>query len=70
MSASVATKEPRQLSATLPYGDSWNTWWDWYGNTADGFAARDAEISAAAQSIGRDPGEIERGACVLAALDS
>ena len=34
--------------ATLPYADSWNTWWDWYGNSAEGFAAGNAEITAAA----------------------
>ena len=66
----VGTKGPRQLAATLPYVDSWNTWWDWYGNTAEGFAARNAEVSAAAQSIGRDPGEIERSACVLVSLEA
>ena len=66
----VGTKGPRQLAATLPYVDSWNTWWDWYGNTAEGFAARNAEVSSAAQGIGRDPGEIERSACVLVSLEA
>ena len=66
----VGTKGPRQLAATLPYVDSWNTWWDWYGNTAEGFAACNAEVSAAAQSVGRDPDEIERSACVLVSLDA
>ena len=66
----VGTKGPRQLAATLPYVDTWNTWFDWYGNTAEGFAVQNAEISAAAESAGRDPAELERSACVLVAFDS
>ena len=66
----VGTKGPRQLAATLPYVDSWNTWFDWYGNTAEGFAVQNAEISAAAESAGRDPAELERSACVLVAFDA
>ena len=64
----VGSIGPRQLAATLPHVDSWNTWWDWYGNTPEGFAGRNAEISAAARSAGRDPAEIERSACVLVAF--
>jgi probable F420-dependent oxidoreductase len=66
----VGSVGPRQLAATLLYADSWNTWWDWYGNTAEGFAAGNAEISAAAEAAGRDPAEIERSACALVLLDS
>jgi len=60
---------PRQLAAALPFVDSWNTWFDGYGNRAEGFVARNAEISAAAERAGRDPAEVERSACVLVALD-
>ena len=52
-----------------PTPQSWNTWWDQYGNTAEGFATLNAGISAAAQSAGRDPAEVERSACVLVSLD-
>ena len=65
----LGTSGPRQLAATLPHADSWNTWWDAYGNTAGGFAVRNAEISAIAESAGRDPGEVERSACVLVSFD-
>jgi alkanesulfonate monooxygenase SsuD/methylene tetrahydromethanopterin reductase-like flavin-dependent oxidoreductase (luciferase family) len=47
----------------------WNTWFDWYGNTPEGFAARNAEIDAAATRAGRDPREIGRSACVHVVLD-
>jgi alkanesulfonate monooxygenase SsuD/methylene tetrahydromethanopterin reductase-like flavin-dependent oxidoreductase (luciferase family) len=65
----VGTNGPRQLAATLPHAESWNTWWDWYGNTVEGFAARNAEISVAAERAGRDPAEVERSACVLVSHD-
>jgi alkanesulfonate monooxygenase SsuD/methylene tetrahydromethanopterin reductase-like flavin-dependent oxidoreductase (luciferase family) len=64
----LGTSGPRQLAATLPHADSWNTWWDAYGNTAEGFVAVNGGISAAAESAGRDPAEVERSACVLVSL--
>jgi alkanesulfonate monooxygenase SsuD/methylene tetrahydromethanopterin reductase-like flavin-dependent oxidoreductase (luciferase family) len=65
----LGTSGPRQLAATLPHAHSWNTWWDAYGNTAEGFVAVNAAISNAAESAGRNPAEVERSACVLVALD-
>jgi probable F420-dependent oxidoreductase len=59
----------RMLAIALPYADAWNTWYDWYGNSAEGFAARNREVDAAAETAGRDPAEIERSACVLVVLD-
>ncbi len=60
---------PRMLGITLPHVDAWNTWYEWYGNTPEGFAARNPEISAAAEQAGRDPADVERSACVLVVLD-
>ena len=65
----VGSVGPRQLAATLPYVDSWNTWWDWYGNTAEGFESHNAQITEAARKAGRDPGEVDRSACVYIAFD-
>ncbi len=61
----VGANAPRMLSITLPYVDAWNTWFTHYGNTAPGFARASAEISAAAERVGRDPATLERSACVL-----
>ncbi|MEO9175671.1 MAG: LLM class flavin-dependent oxidoreductase, partial [Gaiellales bacterium] len=61
----IGSKGPRQLAATLPYADSWNTWFDAYGNSAEGFVPLNATISEAARAAGRDPAELERSACVL-----
>jgi alkanesulfonate monooxygenase SsuD/methylene tetrahydromethanopterin reductase-like flavin-dependent oxidoreductase (luciferase family) len=57
------------LSITLPHVDAWNTWYEDFGNSAEGFAALNARISEAARAAGRDPEEIQRSACVLVALD-
>jgi alkanesulfonate monooxygenase SsuD/methylene tetrahydromethanopterin reductase-like flavin-dependent oxidoreductase (luciferase family) len=65
----VGSTGPRVLAATLPWVDTWNTWFDWYGNTAEGFAKGNAEIDAASRAAGRDPAEVERSACVLVVLD-
>src|SRR5205085_8257227 len=65
----IGSNGPRVLRATLPHVDAWNTWWDGYGNTAEGFAALNARITEAARDAGRAPEEIERSACVLVVLD-
>lgn len=66
----LGTQGPRQLAATLPHADSWNTWYTSYGNTAEGFVALNETISEAARGAGRDPAEIERSACVFVAFGS
>jgi probable F420-dependent oxidoreductase len=65
----IGSNGPRVLGIALPHVDAWNTWYTDYGNTAEGFAALDERISAAARDAGRPPEEIERSACVLVALD-
>jgi alkanesulfonate monooxygenase SsuD/methylene tetrahydromethanopterin reductase-like flavin-dependent oxidoreductase (luciferase family) len=65
----IGANRPRMLAITLPYVDAWNTWFTRYGNTADGFAAHNAEVSEAAERAGRDPATLERSACVLVELD-
>jgi alkanesulfonate monooxygenase SsuD/methylene tetrahydromethanopterin reductase-like flavin-dependent oxidoreductase (luciferase family) len=65
----VGSNGPRMLSITLPYVDAWNTWYEDFGNTPEGFAALNERITAAAHEAGRDPSEIRRSACVLVVLD-
>jgi probable F420-dependent oxidoreductase len=64
----VGSTGDRVLAATLPHVDAWNTWFDWYGNTSEGFATKLREIDAACERAGRDPSSIERSACVLVRL--
>jgi alkanesulfonate monooxygenase SsuD/methylene tetrahydromethanopterin reductase-like flavin-dependent oxidoreductase (luciferase family) len=66
----IGSNGPRMLSIALPHVDVWNTWYEDFGNSPDGFAALNDRISAAARDAGRDPSEIERSACVYVALDS
>jgi alkanesulfonate monooxygenase SsuD/methylene tetrahydromethanopterin reductase-like flavin-dependent oxidoreductase (luciferase family) len=61
----IGANAPRMLSIALPHVDAWNTWFTPYGNTAEGFAEHNAEISVAAERAGRDPSSVERSACVL-----
>ncbi|HZQ15858.1 MAG TPA: LLM class flavin-dependent oxidoreductase [Gaiellaceae bacterium] len=60
----VGANRPRMLSIALPHVDAWNTWFTHYGNTPEGFAAHNREISEAAERAGRDPGTLRRSACV------
>jgi alkanesulfonate monooxygenase SsuD/methylene tetrahydromethanopterin reductase-like flavin-dependent oxidoreductase (luciferase family) len=65
----IGSRGERMLSIALPRVEAWNTWYDLYGNTPDGFAAESERVSAAARRAGRDPDEIERSACVFVVLD-
>jgi alkanesulfonate monooxygenase SsuD/methylene tetrahydromethanopterin reductase-like flavin-dependent oxidoreductase (luciferase family) len=60
---------PRLLAISLPHVEAWNTWYAPYGNSAQGFAALNAEVDAACAGAGREPGEVTRSACVLVAVD-
>ena len=64
----VGSTGARVLAITLPHVDAWNTWYDLYGNSIEGFERENAKVTAAARRAGRDPGEIERSACVLVVL--
>jgi probable F420-dependent oxidoreductase len=66
----IGSNGPRMLAAALPHVDAWNTWYEDYGNSADGFARLNERTTAAAREAGRDPHQIARSACALIALDS
>jgi probable F420-dependent oxidoreductase len=65
----VGSNGKRMLAAALPHVDAWNTWFDLYGNTPEGFARLNAEVDAAAERAGRDPASLGRSACVLVEPD-
>jgi alkanesulfonate monooxygenase SsuD/methylene tetrahydromethanopterin reductase-like flavin-dependent oxidoreductase (luciferase family) len=60
---------PRLLAATLPHVDWWNTWFDRFGNRAEGFAVMNRRIDEACERCGRDPAEVRRSACLLVEVD-
>ncbi|HSJ50104.1 MAG TPA: LLM class flavin-dependent oxidoreductase [Actinomycetota bacterium] len=65
----IGSTGERVLGLALPHVDAWNTWYDLYGNTPEGFERDNATVSAVARRVGRDPAEIERSACVFVAID-
>jgi probable F420-dependent oxidoreductase len=65
----VGSTGDRVLRATLPHVDAWNTWYEFFGNTPEGFADDLAKMAAIAGKVGRDPEEITRSAAVLVVLD-
>jgi probable F420-dependent oxidoreductase len=65
----IGSNGERVLQAALPHVNAWNTWYDLYGNTPEGFSIQNAKIDEAAERAGRAPGEIERSACVRVVLD-
>jgi alkanesulfonate monooxygenase SsuD/methylene tetrahydromethanopterin reductase-like flavin-dependent oxidoreductase (luciferase family) len=65
----VGASSRRMLDVTLPYVDAWNSWYEWYGNTPDGFAAANRTVDERAGLAGRDPRAIVRSACVLVVVN-
>ena len=59
----------RTLDVAIPYVDAWNTWYEWYGNTPEGFATANRRVDDIARKAGREPDAIARSACVLVVLD-
>lgn len=60
---------PRLLAATLPHVEWWNTWFDDFGNRAEGFPALNARVDEACERAGRDPREVQRSACLLVEIE-
>src|SRR3954469_13651236 len=58
----------RVLRATLPHVDGWNIWYDWFGNTPEGFARENDRVSDILRALGREPADVWRSATVLVAL--
>lgn len=65
----IGSSGERVLQTALPHVDVWNTWYDLYGNTPEGFAVENAKIDEAAVRAGREPDDVERSACIRVVLD-
>ena len=65
----IGSTGERVLRAALPHVDGWNIWYDWFGNSPQGFARENERVTALLHDVGRDPGEVWRSATVLVALD-
>lgn len=65
----IGSNGPRVLEASLPFVDAWNTWYSWYGNTAEGFVRERAKVDEICRRVGRDPASVHSSACVLVSLE-
>jgi alkanesulfonate monooxygenase SsuD/methylene tetrahydromethanopterin reductase-like flavin-dependent oxidoreductase (luciferase family) len=64
----IGSNGPRMLRATVPYVDSWNSWFADTGNLPAGVPALRERVDAACRDVGRDPAELERTVAVLVLL--
>jgi alkanesulfonate monooxygenase SsuD/methylene tetrahydromethanopterin reductase-like flavin-dependent oxidoreductase (luciferase family) len=64
----VGSMGERMLSITLPWVQSWNAWFTWFGNSPDGYPPLRDQIDAACRAAGRDPADVERTLAVLVAM--
>ena len=64
----IGSNGPRMLHATVPYVDSWNSWFADTGNHPAGVARLRDLVDAACRDVGRDPAELERTVAVLVEL--
>jgi probable F420-dependent oxidoreductase len=65
----VGSTGERMLSIALPHVDAWNSWYEEYGNTPDGYATIHVRVSEACERAGRDPDGVLRSVCSLVRLD-
>jgi hypothetical protein len=66
----IGSMGERVLRAALPHAQWWNTWFDWFGNSAEGFAKQNEHISDIAREVGRDFETLKRSACLLVVTDA
>jgi alkanesulfonate monooxygenase SsuD/methylene tetrahydromethanopterin reductase-like flavin-dependent oxidoreductase (luciferase family) len=64
----IGSNGPRMLRATLPYVDSWNSWFSDIDNRPAGVPALRARVDEACRDVGRDAADIERTVAVLVEL--
>jgi alkanesulfonate monooxygenase SsuD/methylene tetrahydromethanopterin reductase-like flavin-dependent oxidoreductase (luciferase family) len=61
----VGSMGERMLAITLPWVQAWNAWFDWFGNSVDGYRPLRDAVDAACLAVGRDPVEVERTLALL-----
>jgi probable F420-dependent oxidoreductase len=61
----IGSTGERVLRIALAHADAWNIWYDWYGNTPDGFARENERVSRLVRDSGRAPSAVLRSATVF-----
>jgi alkanesulfonate monooxygenase SsuD/methylene tetrahydromethanopterin reductase-like flavin-dependent oxidoreductase (luciferase family) len=65
----IGSTGERVLRVALPHVDAWNVWYDWYGNTPEGFARENLRVSELIRETGREPADVLRSATVFVTFD-
>jgi alkanesulfonate monooxygenase SsuD/methylene tetrahydromethanopterin reductase-like flavin-dependent oxidoreductase (luciferase family) len=64
----VGSMGERMLDITLPWAQAWNAWFNWFGNSVEGYRPLRHAVDAACRAVGRDPAEVERTLALLVAF--
>jgi alkanesulfonate monooxygenase SsuD/methylene tetrahydromethanopterin reductase-like flavin-dependent oxidoreductase (luciferase family) len=64
----IGSNGPRMLRATVPYVESWNSWFVDIGNRPAGVPALRDRVDEACRDVGRDPIALERTVAVMVRL--
>ena len=64
----IGSAGERMLDITMPYAQSWNAWYAWFGNRPEGLVPWMEKVDEACRRVGRDPGEVERTCAVYVGL--
>lgn len=64
----IGSNGHRMLRATVPYVDSWNSWFVDIGNRPAGIPALRDRVDEACRDVGRDPADLERTVAVMVRL--
>jgi alkanesulfonate monooxygenase SsuD/methylene tetrahydromethanopterin reductase-like flavin-dependent oxidoreductase (luciferase family) len=64
----IGSGSPRMLDITMPYVQSWNAWYAWFGNRPENLGPWMQKVDEACQRVGRDPETVERTCAVYVGL--
>lgn len=64
----IGSAGERMLDITMPYAQSWNAWYAWFGNRPEGLAPWMEKVDVACRRTGRDPETVERTCAVYVGL--
>ena len=64
----IGSAGERMLDITMPYVQSWNAWYAWFGNRPEDLAPWMEKVDEAAGRVGRDPETVERTCAVYVGL--
>jgi alkanesulfonate monooxygenase SsuD/methylene tetrahydromethanopterin reductase-like flavin-dependent oxidoreductase (luciferase family) len=64
----IGSAGERMLEITMPYAQSWNAWYAWFGNRPENLTPWMEKVDEACRRVGRDPRTVERTCAVYVGL--